>query len=116
MASLEARDVRGLRPTHGFVFAALRSDDLTVGELAERLEVSHQAAGKLVGEMEARGLVRRVPDERDARRRRGILTARARRAMREGARAREEIEARLVAACGAGDVEAAHRVLAQVVG
>ena len=45
-----------------------------------------------------------------------ILTARARRAMREGARAREEIEARLVAACGAGDVEAAHCVLAQVVG
>ena len=69
MADLRARGVDDVRPLHGFLFAMLRGDGLGVGALAERLEVSHQAAGKIVSQMEGLGFVRRPgrPRRRDPR-------------------------------------------------
>jgi DNA-binding MarR family transcriptional regulator len=116
MADLRARGIDDVRPLHGFLFAALRGDGLSVGALADRLEVSHQAAGKVVSEMEGLGLVRRVPDSADARRRIVTLTPKAREVMEAGGAARAAIVRRLEDACGPDDLAAATRVMEQVVG
>jgi DNA-binding MarR family transcriptional regulator len=116
MAGMRARGIDDVRPLHGFLFAALRGDGMTVGALAERLEVSHQAAGKIVSELEALGMVVRVADPADARRRIVTLTARAREVMAAGGEVRAQIVRRLEDACGADDLAAAARVMAQVIG
>lgn len=116
MAGMRERGVDDVRPLHGFLFAALRGDGLSVGALADRLEVSHQAAGKIVTEMEGLGLVARVPDPADARRRIVTLTPKARRVMAAGGEARAAIVRRLEEACGPGDLAAATRVMEQVLG
>ena len=40
---------------------------MTIGALAERLEVTQQAASKSVADLERRGYVERTPDPDDAR-------------------------------------------------
>jgi DNA-binding MarR family transcriptional regulator len=47
-----------------------------IADLAERLQVHHQSAVGLVDRSETAGLVRRVPDARDRRRVRVVLTPR----------------------------------------
>ena len=116
MAVMRARGIDDVRPLHGFLVAALRGDGLSVGALADRLEVSHQAAGKIVTEMEALGLVARVADPADARRRIVTLTPRAREVMGAGCEARAGIVRRLQEACGPDDLGAAARVMEQVLG
>lgn len=116
MAGMRARGIDDVRPLHGFLFAALRGEGMTVGALAERLEVSHQAAGKIVAELEALGMVERLADPADARRRIVTLTPRAREVMAAGGEVRAGIVRRLEAACGPDDMAAAARVMAQVVG
>ena len=51
----------------GYVFQHLIAGGRRVTELAELLGVSQQAASKQVADMEARGLVRRMPDPTDRR-------------------------------------------------
>ncbi|WP_433335431.1 MarR family winged helix-turn-helix transcriptional regulator [Spirillospora sp. CA-294931] len=65
-----------LRPMHGFVFQAIGPDGTTAVELARRLGVSKQAAGKTVDSLERLGYVERTSDRRDARRKIVRLTER----------------------------------------
>lgn len=51
------------------------ADELSVGELAERVGLSHSATVRVVDRLEAEGLLRRTPSRRDARRRALVLTA-----------------------------------------
>ncbi|RZS33895.1 DNA-binding MarR family transcriptional regulator [Herbihabitans rhizosphaerae] len=69
-----ARGFDDLRPAHGFAFARLAPDGATVGELAEHLGVTKQAASQLVEELVGKGYVERQPHPFDARARLVVLT------------------------------------------
>src|SRR5689334_240309 len=75
-AHLASHGYDDLGPSFGYVFRALDASALSLGELAEWLEITPQGAHKLVTEMIERGYVQRVDDEHDARVRRLHLSAR----------------------------------------
>jgi DNA-binding MarR family transcriptional regulator len=71
-----ARGFNDVRPAHGFAFVRLAPDGATIGELAEHLGVSKQAASQLVEELVRKGYVERRPHPDDARARLVVLTER----------------------------------------
>jgi DNA-binding MarR family transcriptional regulator len=99
----------GVRTSHGYVIQNLIEESPTVGELADRLGVTQQAASKTVVEMEALGLVTRVPDPGDSRVRRVTLAARGQALLAAGRAARGELEQAVEAEVG--DLVAAKRAL-----
>jgi DNA-binding MarR family transcriptional regulator len=74
-AGVHARGFADVRPAHGFAFARLAPDGATVGQLAEHLGVTKQAASQMVEELVARGYVERRAHPDDARARLIVLTA-----------------------------------------
>lgn len=64
-----------VRPTHGFAFVRLAPNGATVGELAEHLGVTKQAASQLVDELVRKGYAERNAHPDDARARLITLTA-----------------------------------------
>jgi DNA-binding MarR family transcriptional regulator len=56
-----------LRPAHSGVFAHIDLDGTRLTELANRANITPQAMGELVDELERLGYVRRVPDPSDRR-------------------------------------------------
>jgi DNA-binding MarR family transcriptional regulator len=110
-AAVREAGIDDMRSSFGFVLRALAERDLTLTELASGLDVSKQAAIKVVDEMEARGFLAREPDPGDRRRKLLTITARGR-AVREAAlAASEEMERELRAEVGDADVEAMRRAL-----
>ena len=73
-AGVRARGFADLRPAHGFAFARLSPDGATVGQLAEHLGMTKQAASQLVEELVTKGYVERRPHPADARARLIVLT------------------------------------------
>ena len=74
-AGVRARGFTDLRPAHGFAFARLAGDGATVGQLAEHLDVTKQAASQMVEDLATKGYVERRPHPEDARARLIVLTA-----------------------------------------
>ena len=104
-----------LRFADGFLFQHLVEGPVTIGVLAERLEVTQQAASKSVADLERRGYVARTADPGDARARLVALTARGQAAI-EGARThRAALVAELGERLGPRRVEAASRLLGDIV-
>jgi DNA-binding MarR family transcriptional regulator len=83
----------------------------TIGELAELLEVTQQAASKSVVELETLGYVRREADPTDSRRRRIVLTDQGRDAVATSRRFRSELERALIDELGERNVDDTRRVL-----
>ncbi len=94
----------GLRASHGYLIQLLVDDAPTVGEIAQRLGVTQQAASKQVGELEALAFVTRAADAGDSRVRRVTLTD-AGRDLLDSARAERQAIERQVTATGV-DLEA----------
>jgi DNA-binding MarR family transcriptional regulator len=111
---LAADGLDDLRFADGFVFQHLVGGPMTIGALAERLGVTQQAVSKAVADLERRGYVARTPAPDDARARRVALTERGEAAIAGGRRHRAAIEAEVAAKLGARRVEAARRVLVDV--
>ena len=109
LSRLREQGYAGVRTSYGYVIQNLIEQTPTVGELATRLGVTQQAASKAVLEMEALGLVSRIPDEADSRVRRVTLTEHGQALLEAGRAARAELE-RAVAA-DLGDLSDAKRVL-----
>jgi DNA-binding MarR family transcriptional regulator len=65
-----------VRPTHGFAFVRISAGDATVGDVAEHLGVTKQAASQLVDELCRKGYVVRLAHPTDARARLLALTPR----------------------------------------
>jgi DNA-binding MarR family transcriptional regulator len=105
-----------LRFADGFLFQHLIDEPRTVGELAQRLGVTQQAASKSVADLERRGYVARTPDPADARSRRVALTARGESAIEGARRHRAALAGELGDRLGAQRVEAARALLMDVVG
>jgi DNA-binding MarR family transcriptional regulator len=107
--------VDGMRTPYGYVIRALYGDRLTLTELAERLEVTKQAAIKVVDEMESRGFITRESHPDDRRAKVLALTPKGL-AVRKAARNESRrMEAELRHDLGDADVAAMRRVLLRFV-
>ena len=104
-----------VRFSDGFVFQHLVEGPVTIGVLAERLEVSQQAASKSVADLERRGYVARTTDPSDARARLVALTPRGEAVIAAGRVQRAALSGRLSERLGPRRVEAAQRLLGDVV-
>ena len=97
------------------MFQHLVEGAVTIGALAERLDVTQQAASKSVADLERRGYVTRMPDPDDARARLVALTERGQAAIEAARRHRAALVAELGEQLGPRRVEAAGRLLDDVV-
>jgi DNA-binding MarR family transcriptional regulator len=113
---LAAGGMEDLRFADGVVFQHLVEGPRSVSSLAERLEVSQQAASKAVADLERRGYLSRAADPDDARAKRVALTARGRAAIEAGRVHRAAIEAELAERLGPQRVDAARQLLNEAVG
>ncbi len=75
-AGVIAAGFTDVRPAHGFAFVRMAPDGATIGEIAEHLGVTKQAASQLVDELVTKGYADRNPHPRDARARLITLTDR----------------------------------------
>ncbi|MCX4097954.1 MarR family winged helix-turn-helix transcriptional regulator [Nocardia sp. alder85J] len=75
-AGVTAAGFTDLRPAHGFAFVRMAPVGATVGEIADHLGVTKQAASQLVEELVTKGYAVRNPHPRDARARLITLTDR----------------------------------------
>jgi DNA-binding MarR family transcriptional regulator len=114
-AELHDRGFTDLGGAYGYVFRALGTESLRLGQLAERLGMTDQGASKIIDEMEARGYVERRADPNDGRAKALRLGRRGRAALRAARRFHRAYERRLVATVSARDVATARRVLSTIV-
>lgn len=113
--ALDAAGLKGLRFAHGYVIQHLiGGDDMTVGELARRLEVTQQAASKVVAELESLGYLERLVDPADARVKHLTLTERGWLAVDVSRAARASLEKKLAAKAGERAFADARALLARV--
>ncbi|HEX2731452.1 MAG TPA: MarR family transcriptional regulator [Polyangiaceae bacterium] len=111
LAELKRSGHGEVRISHGYVIQCLLGGSRTVGELARDLEVTQQAASKVVVELEALGYLVRKSDPADSRIRRVELTSNGQRLVKQARAARARLEARALAALGPSAAAAARRVL-----
>jgi DNA-binding MarR family transcriptional regulator len=95
----------------GVIFQHLVGGPLTIGALAERLEVTQQAASKSVVDLEKRGYLSREADPADARARLVVLTERGAGVIASARRQRAALDAELGEALGADRIESARILL-----
>jgi len=110
-ARLAAQGHPDLRPAHGYAFQALGAEGATASELARRLGVTKQAAGKMAGELESLGYVTRAADARDARRRPLVLTARGADALERSVVVFDELRDEWACRAGAAELARAAEAL-----
>jgi DNA-binding MarR family transcriptional regulator len=111
---LEAMAAAGLtemRQAYGFVIREVAAESPTVTRLAEALDVSKQAASKLVDEMEEKGFIERTPDPVDRRALRLELTAKGKKVLRTALATSSRVERALQVEIGKPGVRAFRRAL-----
>ncbi len=103
------------RPAHSAVFAHIDLDGGTrLSRLAARANVTPQAIGELVDDLERAGYVTRQPDPDDRRAKRIVLTRRGVACVRAGQRTIADLEARLSRALGSTRYGELHATLAAI--
>lgn len=104
-----------VRPAYGSVLVPLFEEDgLRMGELAARARLAKQTMTTMVRLVERDGLVRRGPDNSDARATRVHLTARGRRLEPIAASVVASLERRARARLGAPELVTVRRALAEL--
>lgn len=83
------------KPSHSAVFAQIRPEGSRLTELARRANMTPQAMGQLVDELEDLGYVKRRPDPTDRRAKRIVLTPRGKECVAAGISTIRNIEARI---------------------
>jgi DNA-binding MarR family transcriptional regulator len=94
---------------------ALHEGDMPLGELVKDLRVSKQAASQLVDALVTGGYLQRSVDDKDRRKLLVNLTRRGRTAAAVQAKAREQIDAELLARVGLNGVNATRKTLAALI-
>lgn len=84
IAEVRARGFSNARLSHTQVLPHLDLEGTRLTDLAERMDVSKQAAQQLVNELEEAGIVERIPDPRDGRAKLIRFTALGRRSLLDG--------------------------------
>jgi DNA-binding MarR family transcriptional regulator len=100
----------GVRESHGYVIQHLIESPRTITELARRMEVTQQAASKMVAELIHLGIVEAIP-AKDRRAKRIRLSQRGWRCVQLGQRARTRIGKLLIRAAGQKNYEIAKSTL-----
>ena len=100
-----------LRTSHGYVFQRLMGEPVTVGDIADALGFTPQAASLVVVELERLGCVSRHVDPDDRRVRRVSLTDRGRAAIEAARRIRAELAEEVTKRAGERSVRAARKAL-----
>ena len=113
-AHLADRGFTRIGPADGYVVRALAEAPLNQRELAHRLRITEQGAGKIVAEMQRRKLITRRADPSDARAWRLHLATRGELLLREARGFHHRFETALSRAQGA-DAAAARRALEWIV-
>jgi DNA-binding MarR family transcriptional regulator len=98
------------KQSHGYVVQHLIGQDRTITELAQRMEVTQQAASKVVAQMTRLGILEAAAAG-DRRAKMIRLSERGRQSVKIARGARRIVESRLVKAVGAEDYESARKVL-----
>lgn len=83
------------KPKHSAVFAQIEPEGSRLTDLARRANITPQAMGELVDEMEELGYLTRRPDPTDRRAKLIVLTERGRLAVEAGKQTIVELESRL---------------------
>lgn len=112
LARLEATGWPRLSPTRSRVFLALSAGPVLVSDLARELDISRQAAHKLLDSLQDDGLIARQVDEHDRRAQRIRLTDRGRELAAEAGRILPELEEELARRIGAHHLDALRAALA----
>lgn len=110
LAELHAAGFAGIRTSHGYVFQHLVEEPRAITELAERMEVTQQAASKVVAELVELGVVELRPGS-DRRSKLVALSTSGTACVAKARAARAKIAAKIDRKCGR-DVAIAKRVLA----
>jgi DNA-binding MarR family transcriptional regulator len=114
-ARVAAAGFDDLRPAHGFAFVRISAGSATVGDVAEHLGVTKQAASQLVDELVRKGYVTRAAHPTDARARLLALTPRGWACTRAADRAMAELMGQWSAVLGRRRLAALRQDLARVV-
>jgi DNA-binding MarR family transcriptional regulator len=114
LVALAAAGHGDLRSSHGFVIQHVIDADRTIGDLAERMQITQQGASKAVAELEALGYLERIADRDDARVRRVHLSARGREAVQITRAARDKVARQLTAKIGDAASNTCRRTLARM--
>ena len=103
------------RPAHSAVFAHIDvSEGTRLTTLAARANITPQAIGELVDDLERLGYVTREPDQDDRRAKRIVLTDRGLAAVVAGQRAITDIERQLARRLGRGRLDELHAALRRI--
>ena len=107
-----AAGLEAVRESHGYLIQHLIEKERSITELARRMEVSQQAASKVVAELAGRGILETVPGP-DRRQRIIRLSDRGWEFVKFARKCRQRIEGRLIRAVGADEYEGARATLAK---
>ena len=107
---MEAAGFENVRDSYGYVIQHLIEKERSITELAERMEVTQQAASKFVVELEALGVIDVVPGS-DRRAKKVRLSLRGWNLVRAGRQTRRQVEGRLIRAVGSEPYEQAKAIL-----
>lgn len=105
----------GIRPAHSAVFFHMEHDGIRLGRLAEKAQMTPQAMGALVDDLEELGYLHRVPDPVDRRAKLIVFTERGDEGLRGGYAAIDEVERRLAALLGKDGLADLHATLNRVI-
>lgn len=112
---VRARTRYQLRASHTALFPHIDLAGTRLTTLADRLGVTKQAAGQLVEELEALGVLERAPDPTDGRAKLIRFSARGRRGLLHGLGVLRQIEQELSERLGAPRLRAFHQTLLMLV-
>ena len=96
----EQPGARRYRPSHMALFPHLALEGSRITVLAEQMQISKQAVGQVVEELEQMGVVCRVPDPSDGRAKLVQFTAAGRKGMLQGLDLLKKMEADLASIVG----------------
>jgi len=108
---MQAAGYTNVRESHGYVIQHLIEKERSITELARRMEVSQQAASKVVAELAGLGVLEIVAGS-DHRQKSVRLSDRGRSLVELGRKNRRQIEKRLIRAAGAEEYDRARAILA----
>lgn len=112
---LADRGYDDLSPSHVNVMPMLDADGTNAQVLAGRIGVTKQAAGRIIGELDRAGYVRRVTDLGDGRARLVLFTEKGRALLEEGEQAKLALEERWLAGLDVETVTLLKRALGTIV-
>jgi DNA-binding MarR family transcriptional regulator len=115
LTKLRARGHEGLTLAHTNLLAHLDVGGTRITTLAERVGVSKQAIGTLVGELEAKGYIHREVDLHDRRAAVITYTAAGRKFLQDAHEVKREIEAEYTATLGEEGLEQLRQLLTRLV-